>query len=139
VENGTDFLMMTPQARRRAGNRSWRQLTAHLPGGGMLPAMSVEGEAVSPEVLATVLAETFGDSYGGVINAAMRQDLTRRIERTIREALVAERKHVAALCLRRQALWEEAEGRPNTPDPLRAEARSRANEAAYLADAIEAR
>jgi hypothetical protein len=34
-------------------------------------------------------------------------------------------------------MWEESEGRPNTSEPLRAEARSRANEAAYLADAIE--
>ena len=99
--------------------------------------MKAEGEAVSPEVLATVLAEQYGDSYGGVINASMRQDLTRRIERAIREALAAERRQLAALCLRRQAMWEETEGRPNTSEPLRAEARSRANEAAYLADAIE--
>lgn len=92
---------------------------------------------VSPEVLATVLAEQFGDSYGGIINAAMRQDLTRRLERAIREALAGERQQIAALCLRRQAMWEETESRPSTPEPLRAEARSRANEAAYLADAIE--
>jgi hypothetical protein len=99
--------------------------------------MGAEGEAVSPEVLATVLAEQYGDSYGGVISASMRQDLTRRIERAIREALAAERRQLVALCLRRQWMWEESEGRPNTSEPLRAEARSRANEAAYLADAIE--
>jgi hypothetical protein len=99
--------------------------------------MNVEGEALSPEVMATVLAEQFGDSCGAVITASMRQDLTRRIERTLREALAGERRSIAALCLRRQALWEETEGRPGTIEPLRAEARSRANEAAYLADAIE--
>ncbi|HXU82797.1 MAG TPA: hypothetical protein VN914_15460 [Polyangia bacterium] len=48
-------------------------------------------EDLASEALATIVAERFGDSYGGVINA----------------------------------------------EPLRAEARSRANEAAYLADAIQ--
>ncbi len=92
---------------------------------------------LSPEVLATVVAETFGDSYGGALNAVMREDLTRRVERAIREALVAGRKNAAALCLERQALWAATEARPTTPEPLRTEARGRANEAAYLADAIQ--
>jgi hypothetical protein len=94
-------------------------------------------EDLSPEVLATIVAEQFGDSYGGVINAAMRDDLARRVERALREALVADRKVVAALCLERQALWVATEAGPTTPAPLRIEARSRANEAAYLADAIQ--
>jgi hypothetical protein len=91
----------------------------------------------SPEVLATIVAETFGDSHGGVINAVMREDLARRVERALREAIAGDRKAVAALCLERQALWAAAEARPSTTEPLRAEARSRANEAAYLADAIQ--
>jgi hypothetical protein len=94
-------------------------------------------EDLSPEVLATVVAERFGDSYGGLVNAVMREDLARRVERAVREALVADRKAAAAICLQRQALWVATEARPSTPDPLRAEARSRANEAAYLADAIQ--
>jgi hypothetical protein len=94
-------------------------------------------EEFSPEVLATIVAEKFGDSYGGVINARMREDLARRVERALREALVADRKAAAAVCLERQALWEAAEARPTTTEPLRAEARGRANEAAYLADAIQ--
>jgi hypothetical protein len=94
-------------------------------------------EDLSHEVLATIVAETFGDSYGGAINAVMRDDLARRIERALREAVVADRKAAAALCLQRQALWEAAESRPTSSDHLRAEARSRANEAAYLADAIQ--
>ena len=94
-------------------------------------------EDLSPEVLATVVAEKFGDSYGGVINAMMREDLARRVERALREAVVADRKAAAALCLERQALWVATEARPTSPEPLRAEARSRANEAAYLADAIQ--
>lgn len=100
----------------------------------MLGAM----EDLSPEVLATVVAEAFGDSHGGVVDAAMREDLAQRVERAFRQVLVAERKAIAAICLQRQALWVSTEARPNTPEPLRAEARSRANEAAYLADAIQA-
>jgi hypothetical protein len=94
-------------------------------------------EDLSPEVLAIVVAERFGDAYGGIIDAAMRDDLAGRVERALREALVADRKVAAALCRERQALWVTTEGRPTSNDHLRAEARSRANEAAYLADAIE--
>jgi hypothetical protein len=96
-------------------------------------------EDFSPEVLATVVAEKFGDSYPGVINAVMREDLARRVEHALREALVTDREAAAALCLERQALWVATEARPTSPDHLRAEARSRANEAAYLADAIQSR
>ena len=92
---------------------------------------------LSPEVLATIVAEKFGESYGGAINAAMREDLSRRVERAIREAVVGDPKAAAALCLERQALWVATEARPTSPEHLRAEARSRANEAAYLADAIQ--
>jgi hypothetical protein len=93
-------------------------------------------EHLSPEVLATIVAEKFGDSYGGIINAVMREDLARRVERTIREAVAADRKTTAAVCLDREALWVATEAAPTTAEHLRAEARSRANEAAYLADAI---
>jgi hypothetical protein len=94
-------------------------------------------EDFSPEVLATIVAEKFGDSYDDVVTAGMREDLARRVERALREALAADRKAAAALCLQRQALWEATEARPSTPEHLRAEARSRGNEAAYLADAIQ--
>jgi hypothetical protein len=94
-------------------------------------------EDLSPEVLATIVAEKFGDSYGGVINALMREELARRVERALREALAADRKAAVALCLERQSLWVATESKTTTPEPLRAEARSRANEAAYLADAIQ--
>jgi hypothetical protein len=94
-------------------------------------------EDLSPEVLATVVAEAFGDAYGGLITAVMREDLATRVERAIRAALATERKAIAGVCLERQALWSATESRPTTPEPLRSEARSRANEAAYLADAIQ--
>lgn len=93
-------------------------------------------EHLSPEVLATVVAENFGDAHGALIDAAMREDLARRVERALREAVLAGRQAAAATCLKRHELWLAAEGRPSTPEHLRAEARARANEAAYLADAI---
>lgn len=92
----------------------------------------------SPEVLATVVAEQFGDAHGEVVSALMREDLARRLERAVREAVVAARRGAAELCRERQALWTATEALPATSEPLRAEARARANEAAYLADAIEA-
>src|SRR3954447_11516300 len=94
-------------------------------------------EDLSPEVLATIVAERFADSCGGAISSVMREDLARRVERALREALVADRKAAALLCLERQALWVATEARATSTEHLRAEARSRANEAAYLADAIQ--
>lgn len=93
-------------------------------------------EHLSPEVLATIVAEAFGDAHGAVVDARMREELAARVEGALREALVAGRKAAAAICLERQALWTATEAQPSTPEPLRAEARARANEAAYLADAL---
>ena len=66
----------------------------------------------------------------------MRDDLAGRVERALREALIVGRQDAAALCRERQALWVTTEASPTSTELLRAEARSRANEAAYLADAI---
>jgi hypothetical protein len=94
-------------------------------------------EHLTPEVIAVVAAERFGDAWSGLVHAAMRQDLTRRIEAAIAQALRAERQRAAGLCLARQQLWETTESRPDTSEPLRLEARNRANEAAYLADLLQ--
>jgi len=94
-------------------------------------------EDFSPEVLATVCAEQFGDAHGEVVTASMREDLARRLERAVRDAVLAARKSVADLCRERQALWVATETLPTTSELLHAEARARANEAAYLADAIQ--
>ena len=91
---------------------------------------------LSPAVLATIVAEQFGDAHGAVVDATMREELAARVERALQEALAAGRKAAAAICLERQALWTATEANASTPEPLRAEARARANEAAYLADAI---
>ena len=93
-------------------------------------------EHLSPEVLATVVAENFGDSYGNLINAVMQEVLRASGGARHADAIAGDRKAASALCLERQALWEATEARPTTPEHLRAEARARANEAAYVADAI---
>lgn len=94
-------------------------------------------DELSPEVLATMVAEQFGDGHGDVVDAPMREDLARRLERALRDAMRAGRQAAAALCRERQALWMATEGQATTSDLLRAEARARANEAAYLCDAIQ--
>ena len=91
----------------------------------------------SPEVLATIVAEQFGDTYRQVVTALMREDLARRLERAMRETALAARREAAEVCRDRQALWDATEARPATSELLRAEARARANEAVYLADAIQ--
>ena len=91
----------------------------------------------SPEVIAAVVAERFGEAHAEVMGPALRQELCRQIEGALWQALRGQRTQLALLCRRRQQMWESTESRPSSPEPLRAEARSRANEAAYLADAIE--
>jgi len=99
--------------------------------------MLAHPEDLSPEVLATVVAEQFADAHGEVFTAVMREDLSRRLERALREAVRTSRKGAAALCRERHALWLATEASPATSELLHAEARARANEAAYLADAIQ--
>jgi len=47
-----------------------------------------------------------------------------------------ERDACIALCRQRHAMWESTEGRSTISEPLRQESRSRANEAAVIADAL---
>jgi hypothetical protein len=90
----------------------------------------------SPEVLATMVAEQFGDAYAGAVTPLMREDLARRLERALRDAALAARTGAAELCQQRHALWTATEAQSTTSDLLRAEARARANEAAYLSHAL---
>src|SRR3569623_1032267 len=83
--------------------------------------------ALAPEVLATIVAEQFGDAYGDAVTTSMREDLARRLERAVRDAVLATRKSVADLCRERQALWVATETLPTTSALLHAEARARAN------------
>ncbi|OFX19476.1 MAG: hypothetical protein A2V77_23890 [Anaeromyxobacter sp. RBG_16_69_14] len=73
------------------------------------------------------------------LGAALRGELTMRIETALRAVVREERESCAVQCDSRRALWQGTEEKPSAPAHARAEARARANEAAYLADAIRAR
>lgn len=96
-------------------------------------------QAFDPAVGAAVLAAELAEAYPTKIDAAMRDHFVAGIETALRKARRAEREACAALCEQRQALWERTENEPQTTEPMRAEARHRGNEAAYLADALRGR
>jgi hypothetical protein len=92
-----------------------------------------------PEVAAVVLAAELAERYPSAIDSAMRDHFAIRIEALLTNAMAAEREACAALCARRQALWEKTENSAATAEVMRAEARFRSNEAAYLSDALRER
>jgi hypothetical protein len=91
--------------------------------------------AFDPEVAAAVLAAEL-EEMGTPGDPAVRDSRVARIEAALRSAMRAGREACVALCLRRRALWERTESNLETSELLRAEARYRGNEAAYLADAL---
>ena len=93
-------------------------------------------EPLSPEVLATVVAAEVAEAYQPAITEAIRDDLAARIETVLRRMARQERDACIALCRQRHAMWESTEGRATISEPLRQESRSRANEAAVIADAL---
>jgi hypothetical protein len=92
-------------------------------------------DTFDPEVVAAVLAAEL-DEMGTPGDPAARDARVARIEAALRGAMRAGREACVALCLRRRALWERTESNLQTSELLRAEARHRGNEAAYLADAL---
>jgi hypothetical protein len=93
-------------------------------------------EKVPPEVLARAVVEQVAIVHGDALSPELRRDLIRAIHRSLRTAIELEREACVSLCQERHRLWETTVDKPTTPEALRAEARPRANEAAYLADAI---
>ena len=93
-------------------------------------------EPLSPEVLATVVAAEVAEAHQPAVTEAMRDDLAARIETVLRRMARQERDACIALCRQRHAMWESTEGRSTISEPLRQESRSRANEAAVIADAL---
>ena len=93
-------------------------------------------QIIAPETLARAVAEQLAVAHPDVARSGLREDLIRQVAKALRTAVQLEREAVAGLCRERQRLWEATEQRPQTPEPMRAEARARANEAAYLGDAI---
>jgi hypothetical protein len=92
-------------------------------------------DTFDPEVAAAVLAAELQE-MGTAGDLAMRDRRVARIEAALRRAMRGEREACVALCLGRRALWERTESNLETSELLRAEARYRGNEAAYLADAL---
>jgi hypothetical protein len=96
-------------------------------------------EEVPPEVLARAAVEQAAAAHADVFTPEIRRDLIRAIDRAIRTAIELERDACVKICQRRQRLWETTADKPGATEPLRHEGRTRANEAAYLADALSTR
>jgi hypothetical protein len=96
-------------------------------------------QVFDPAVAAAVLAAELAEAYPSRIDARMRDHFVAGIETILHKAMRAEREACAALCGKRQELWEMTENNPETPEVMRTEARHRGNEAAYLADALRDR
>jgi hypothetical protein len=96
-------------------------------------------ESYSPEVMATLVAAEFAEAHGPLVPDALREELAARIEVALRRVAREEREACVAVCIQRHAMWEATENRATISDPLRGEARMRANEAAVIADALRAR
>ena len=95
-------------------------------------------EELSLAAIAAMTAREVLRAHPGLGSSGVA-DLAHRLETALRTAVRQERLACVAECERRKALWTETEERPATPPSLRSEARSRANEAAVLADALRAR
>jgi hypothetical protein len=89
--------------------------------------------------LASLVAEDFATAHRGVLDDAATRDLAHRIETALRTTERLERDACAELCAARTALWSPTGERAGVPASLRSESRARANEAAFLGDAIRAR
>lgn len=94
--------------------------------------------AASATVVAGFVAHDFFKAHPELDSHALQQELAVLVETALRSTSREERESCASLCDSRRDLWMSTEGQPTTPAQLRVEARARANEAAYLADAIRA-
>lgn len=90
----------------------------------------------SPAELSRIVADDFLRAHA--LAGSLRGDLANRLQTALQTAIRHQREADVALCFSRRQLWERTADRPNTPAGLEAEARARANEAAYLEDAIAA-
>jgi hypothetical protein len=94
---------------------------------------------VSLSDVAKVAVADFKKGSGGGITPMMAADLANIIELALLTAVRGERRASVAECTRRAELWEQTGDKPDTSPLLRAEARTRAAEARYLADSIATR
>jgi hypothetical protein len=96
-------------------------------------------QEVPLEVMARAAVEQVAGAHGAALTSELRRDLILAIDKALRTAIQIERDACVDICQHRQRLWEITGDKPTTPEPLRPEARARANEAAYLADALAGR
>jgi len=89
--------------------------------------------------LSTVVADAFAAARPGALTGEAVRDLAHRIETALRTATRLEREACVDVCAARSELWSSTSDREATPASLRAEARARANEAQFLADALRVR
>jgi hypothetical protein len=86
-----------------------------------------------------VAAVDFRRGRESLISPGTARELASAIELALLTAVRAERRACAAECTRRAALWERTGERDGLAEKARYEAQCRANEAAYLADALATR
>jgi hypothetical protein len=96
-------------------------------------------EDLNAAALARSVAEQYARTFGPAITPSMQHELASRIEAAMQAVLGSERRACAEVCRHRRDLWQSSEGQRELPEFYRHECRGRANEAQYLADAIEAR
>ncbi len=89
--------------------------------------------------LATAAVQDFKKGRGGELTTAMTADLVSIIEVALLTAVRDERRACVAECARRAELWEKTGDARDASVLIRAEARARAAEARYLADALASR
>src|SRR5688500_6774419 len=121
--------------------KSWDEVDAGAAGrpGGHAPATLGRMREMPSEILARAALEQVAAAHGAALTSEMRRDLILAIDKAVRTAVQIERDACVDLCQHRQRLWEVTGDKPTTPEALRPEARARANEAAYLADALAGR
>ncbi len=95
-------------------------------------------EPLSLPLLAQMIAADFRRASAAPLGDEMQRDLANRIETGLRTALQHQRDAFAAQCQARVELWTRTGERAGLPDAAGTEARARANEAAYLLDAVRA-
>lgn len=88
--------------------------------------------------IAKVTADDFRRDKEARISIELARELAAAIELALLTAVRAERRACAAECTRRADLWARTADGTGT-EAIRSEARCRANEALYLADALATR
>ena len=91
-------------------------------------------DAFSAAELSRIVADSLLRSHR--LSESLREELANAVQTALQTAIRHERQAHVELCQRRRELWERTADKSGTPAGLAAEARARANEAAYLGDAI---